>query len=78
MSHSILMVFNPVLCYLSPKILIFQEPLIIETLNKFHWIQHALKPKSAPLKPVRCIFTSQNQQNVKFLPEIVIFQQPLS
>ena len=27
----------------------------------------------APLKPFQCIVPSQNQQNVKFLPEIVIF-----
>ena len=66
-------IFNPILCYLSPKILIFQELLIIETWNKCHWIQHALNPKYAPLKPFQCIFPSQNQQNVKFLPEIVIF-----
>ena len=35
-----------------------------------------LKPKIMPLKPFWCIFLSQNQQNVKFLPEILIFQQP--
>ena len=76
-SHSILMIFNPILCYLSPKILIFQELLIIETWNKCHWIWHALNPKYATLKPFWWIFPSQNQQNVKFLPEIVIFQEPL-
>ena len=66
-SHSILMVFNPILCYLSPKILTFQEPLIVETQNKCHWIWYALNPKYMPLKPFWCIFPSQNQQNVKFL-----------
>ena len=33
------------LCYLSPKILIFQELLIIETWKKCHWIWHVLNPK---------------------------------
>ena len=50
-----------------PEILIFQEPLIIETWNLCHWIWHASNPKYAPLKPFQCIFPSQNQQNVKFL-----------
>ena len=50
-SHSILMVYNPISCYLSPKILIFQELLIIETLNKHHCIWHALNPKHVALKP---------------------------
>ena len=76
-SHSMLMVFNPILYYLSPKSLLFQEPLIIETWNKCHWIWHALNPKYSPLKPFQCIFPSQNQQNVKFLPEILILQEPL-
>ena len=30
MSHPIFMVFNPIFCYMSPKIVIFQEPLIID------------------------------------------------
>ena len=30
-----------------------------------------------PLKPFQYIFPSQNQQNMKFLPEIVISQEPL-
>ena len=77
MSHPILLVFNPILCYVSPKIEIFQELLIVETHNKCHWIWHALNPKYAPLKQFQCIFPSQNQQYVKFLPEIVIFQEPL-
>ena len=37
MSHSIFMVLNPMFCYVSPKIVIFYEPLIIETPNKCHW-----------------------------------------
>ena len=77
MSHPILIVFNPILCYVSPKIVIFQELLIIETRNKCHWIWHDLNPKYAPVKQFWCIFPSQNQQNVKFLPEIVIFQELL-
>ena len=77
MSHSILMVLNPIFCYVSPKIVIFHEPLIIETHSKCHWTWHASNPKYVPLKQFRCIFPSQNQQNVKFLPEIVIFQEPL-
>ena len=77
MSHPIFMVLNPIFCYVSPKIVIFHEPLIIETHNKSLWIRHALNPKYAPLKQFLCIFPSQNQQNVKFLPEIVFFQKLL-
>ena len=62
---------------MSPKIVICEELLIIETHNKYHWIWHVLNPKYVPLKPFRCIFHSQNQKNVKFLPEILIFQEPL-
>ena len=71
------MVFNPILCYLPPKIVICQELLIAETPNKCHWIWHTLNLKYAPLKPFWCIFPSQNQQNVKFLPEVLIFQELL-
>ena len=77
MSHPILIVFNPILSSVSPKIVIFQELLIIETHNKCHWIWHDLNPKYTPVKQFWCIFPSQNQQNVKFLPEIVIFQELL-
>ena len=70
MFHPILMVFNPIFCYVSPKIVIFQKSLIIETQNLCHWIWHTLNPKYTPLKQFQCIFPSQNQQNVKFLPEI--------
>ena len=78
------MVLNPIFCYVSPKIVIFHELLIVETRNKCHWIQHAfpvkINPKYVPLKQFWTLnmhFCSQNQQNVKFLPEIVIFQEPL-
>ena len=50
-----------------PEILIFQEPLIVETQNLHHWIWHASNPKYVPLKPFWCMFPSQNQQNVKSL-----------
>ena len=76
MSHPIFMVLNPIFCYVSPKTVVYHEPLITETRNKCHWIQHALNPKHAPLKQFQCIFPGQNQQNVKFLPEIVIFHEP--
>ena len=33
--------------------------------------------KYVPLKAFQCIFPGQNQQNVKYLPETVIFQEPL-
>ena len=49
-------------------VFIFQEPLIIETQNLCHWIWHTSNPTYMPLKPFQCIFHSQNQQNVKFLP----------
>ena len=77
MSHPIFMVLNPIFCYVSPKIVIFHEPPIVETCNKCHWILHASNPKYTHLKQFQCIFPSQNQQNVKFLPEIVIFQELL-
>ena len=70
------MVFNPIFCYLSLIILIFQEPLMVETWNLCHCIWHTWNPKYTPLKPFWCIFLSQNQQNVKFLSEILIFQEP--
>ena len=77
MSHHIVMVFNPILCYWFPKIVIFEEPLIIDTRYNCHYFQHASNPKYAPLKPFQCIFPSQNEENVKFLPEICIFQELL-
>ena len=54
------LVFNPILCYMSPKIEIFHEPLIVETCNKCHWVHHASNPKYVPLKQFQCIFCSQN------------------
>ena len=69
--------FNPILCYLSPKILNFQEPLTVETWNKCHCIWHALDPKYVPLKPLWCIFSSQNQQNMKFYLKFWFFQEML-
>ena len=76
MSHSIFMVLNPIFCYVSPKIAIFHELLIVETCNMCHWIWHASNPKYAPLKQFRCIFCSQNQQNVKFwlFPELPLIK----
>ena len=54
-----------------------KELLIVETWNLCHWIWHTSNPKYVPLKPFWCIFPSQNQQNVKFLSEILISQEPL-
>ena len=34
-----------------PEILIFQEPLIVETWNLWYWILHDWNPKYVPLKP---------------------------
>ena len=61
------MVFYPISHYFYPEILIFQETLIVETPNQYHWIWQALNPIYTPLKPFWYIFLSQNQQNVKFL-----------
>ena len=78
MSHPILMVFNPIFCYVSPKIVIFQVLLIIETWNKCHWIWHALNPKYVPLKQFWCIFSSQNQQMWTFCLKLWFFRNCLS
>ena len=51
--------------------------LLIETWNLCHWIWQTSNPKYIPLKPLWCIFPSQNQQNVKFLAEILVFQEQL-
>ena len=75
MSHSIFMVFYPIFSYVSPKIVIFHELLIVETHNKCHWIWHALNPIYVPLKQFQCIFPSQKQQSMNFVPQIVIFQE---
>ena len=74
------MVFHPILCYLSPKILIFQELLIVETWNLHHWIWHRLKPlnmchsshfnafsqsKSIKCKIFSCLLNSPDKKNEK-------------
>ena len=56
MFHPISMVFNPIFCYVSLKIVICQELFIIETHNKCHWIWHTSNPKYAPLKPFDALF----------------------
>ena len=38
LSHPIFIVLNPIFCYVSPKIVIFHELLIVETCKKCHWI----------------------------------------
>ena len=48
-----------------PESMIFQESLIVETWNLYHWIWHTSNPKYTPLKPFQFIFPSQNQQNMK-------------
>ena len=68
---------TPFSCYLSSKIWIFRKQLIIETWNLHHWFWKVSNPKYAPLKSFQCIFPSQNQQNMNFLPEILIFQNLL-
>ena len=78
MSHPLFMLLNPIFCYVSPKIVIFHELLIVETCNKCHWIQHASNPKCMPLKQFWCIFPSQNQQNVKFCLKLWFFRNCLS
>ena len=51
----------------------FSGTTLAETWNLWYWMWHTSNPKYAPLKPFQCIVPSQNQQNVKFLSEIVIF-----
>ena len=53
-------------CEILSEIVIFQEPVITETQNLWHWIWHASNPKYVPLKPFWCILPSQNPQNIKF------------
>ena len=55
----------------------FSGPLIIEPWNKCNCIQNDLNPNYVALKPFQSIFPSQNEQNVKFLPGFLIFQEPL-
>ena len=59
------------------KLWFFRNHLSLETWILCHWIWHASNHKYMPLKPFWCIYSSQNQQNVKFLPQIVIFQERL-
>ena len=57
-----------------PETVIFQEPLYHRDLKSV--VLNVALPQTlntAPLKPFQCIFPCQNQQNVKFLSEIVIF-----
>ena len=60
--------FDYILPYFSPfftlKTLISQKLLIVDTWNHFHWIQHAPKPECRTFKQFRCIFPTQNQENV--------------
>ena len=60
------MVFHPILCYLSPILLMFQELLIVETWNLCHWIWHTLNPKYAPLKQFNA-FAQSKSRTVKIL-----------
>ena len=61
------------------KFWFFKNMLIIEQWKEvFHWIWHALNPKSVPLKPFQCIFPSQNATKCdKFCTEFFIFHEPL-
>ena len=36
--------YYPILCYFSPEILIFQEPLMVEIQNQQYWIWHTSNP----------------------------------
>ena len=53
----------------------FQEPLILETQNLCHWIQHASNPIYMPLKPFWCIFPSQINKLWNICLQFVIFQE---
>ena len=72
------MVLNPIFCYVSPKIVIFHELLIVETRNKCHWIQHALNPKYAPLKQFWCIFAVKINKMWNFYLKLWFFRNHLS
>ena len=72
------MVLNPIFCYVSPKIVIFHELLIVETCNKCHWIQHALNPKYAPLKQFWCIFAVKINKMWNFCLKLWFFRNHLS
>ena len=57
----ILPYFSP---FLIPKTLISQKLLIVDTWNHSHWIRHAPKLEHKAFKQFRCIFPTQNQENV--------------
>ena len=59
--HCILPYFLP---FFTPKTLISQKLLIVDTWNHSHWIQHAPKPECGTFKQFQCIFPTQNQENV--------------
>ena len=64
--HPIFMVLNPIFCDVSPEIVLFHEPFIVETCNKCHY-QHDLNPKYAPLKQFWCIFASQKSTKCEII-----------
>ena len=72
------MVLNPIFCYVSPKIVIFHELLIVETRNKCHWIWHALNPKYVPLKQFQCIFPVKINKMWNFCLKLWFFRNHLS
>ena len=69
---------NPQNVKFLPEIVIFQELLITETWNLWHWMWHASNPKLCHSSHFYIFFPVKNQQNVKFLPESVIFQELLN
>ena len=50
--------------FFTPKTLISQKLLIVDTWNHSHWIWHAPKLEHGAFKQFRCIFPTQNQENV--------------
>ena len=72
------MVFNPIFCSVSPKIVMFQEPVIIENCNKCHWIWHSLNPKYVPLKQFQCIFPVKINKMWNFCLKLWFFRNCLS
>ena len=57
----ILPYFSP---FFTPKTLISQKLLIVDTWNHSHWIWHTPKPECRTFKQFQCIFPTQNQENV--------------
>ena len=70
--------FNPIFCSVSPKIVMFQEPVIIENCNKCHWIWHSLNPKYVPLKQFQCIFPVKINKMWNFCLKLWFFRNCLS